>query len=144
MILYHRGGSKHIINIIAALNKKTRTEIMKKIALTLSSYIRHTKVIILYTELLLTYFNVWTIENFIFVHYLQGMLEVIKPDGVILFNLRATQTENEYTTKFHRMIKDLEERQIIKEIAKQQFHHFKTDDIKDMYSNIYVCRKCQA
>ena len=69
------------------------------------------------------------------------MIEVVKPGGLILYNLRYTEQENEYFAEFNAIVKGLEDSKIIKPIAMEQIHHFKAEDISNMYSNCYVCRK---
>lgn len=72
---------------------------------------------------------------------IKGVISVVKSGGLILYNLRNTDKENEYFNEFTAIIKDLTERGVIEPIAMEQIHHFKADDISNMFSNCYMCRK---
>jgi len=72
---------------------------------------------------------------------LPGMLQVVKPGGYIVLNLRATKTENQYTLNFKEILKKLEDDKKVEHLATQQVSHFKTETITDMFSNIFVYRK---
>ena len=71
----------------------------------------------------------------------QGVIEVVKPGGLILYNLRYTDQENRYFNEFNAVVKDLEESKVIQPIKMEQIHHFQAEDISNMYSNCYICRK---
>jgi len=71
----------------------------------------------------------------------EGLLDVVKPGGLVVFNLRFTDRERMYFEEFSAVTKELEGRNKIKHIAMKQINHFVADDIKNMFSNCYVYRK---
>jgi len=72
---------------------------------------------------------------------LPSMLQVVKQGGYIVFNLRATETENDYMIKFKKVLKKLEDDGKVEHLATEKVAHFKTDTITDMFSNLFVFRK---
>jgi len=71
----------------------------------------------------------------------KGVIDVVKSGGIIMYNLRDTDKENEYFNQFNAIVKELTDNKVIQPIAMEQIHHFKTEDISNMYSNCYMCRK---
>ena len=69
------------------------------------------------------------------------MLQVVKPGGYIVFNLRATDTENDYMVRFKEVLKKLEDDGKVKHLVTEKVAHFKTETITDMFSNLFVFRK---
>jgi len=71
----------------------------------------------------------------------EGLIKVVKPGGLIIYNLRYTEQENDYFGEFNAVVKKLEGAKTIEPVEMKQIHHFKTEDIPNMYSNCYICRK---
>ena len=84
----------------------------------------------------------WTRPGFtnIFID-IQGVIDVVRSGGIILYNLRDTDKENEYFNQFNAIVKELTDNKVIEPITMEQIHHFKTEDISNMYSNCFMCKK---